>query len=274
MLRQRVLTALVLIPVVVVTVFFTNTFWFAVIFGVVICLGAWEWIQLSGIRNLPARIGYVLVSGILLVTCYFYMDLLPGGQLILLAVLWWLFMTALIVAVQKQVIQVSGSRYLKALAGLIVLIPAWLSLLELREDEYIRGSLVMFLFVLIWVADSAAYFTGKRWGKSPLCSRISPGKTVEGVVGALFSAVVLALPYAIVNNVQGLEITVFIILCLLTVLVSIVGDITVSMLKRAVNLKDSGQLLPGHGGVLDRIDSLTAAAPVFYTGLWLWDSWS
>lgn len=273
MLKQRVITALVLIPVVIGAVLFFDTFWFAVSFGAIIGLGAWEWTHLSGIRNRLVRGIYLSFVAVLSVVCFIYKGHPWIEAVIALAVIWWLIALGLIIAMQQQCFQIPDSRFLKACTGLVVLIPAWLSLILLREDEYVRGSLVLFLFVLIWLADSAAYFSGRRWGKSRLCSRISPGKTVEGVYGALLSACVLALPYAIVNNVQGIEIPIFIIICLMTVLASIVGDLVVSMMKRAANLKDSSHLLPGHGGVMDRIDSLTAAAPVFYAGLWVWDNW-
>lgn len=273
MLRQRLITALILIPLIAGAVLFLNTLWFAIVFGLIVALGAWEWSHLAGIRNISVRAAYLSIGAALTGLCFVYRSNQSLEAVIGLAVIWWLLATALIVAVQKQVWRLPASRLLKALAGLLVLIPAWFSLLLLREDEYVKGSLVLFLFVLIWVADSAAFFCGRRWGKSRLCSRISPGKTVEGVFGALFASAVLALAYAVVNNVQGIEIAVFIFICLITVLISISGDLMVSMMKRAENLKDSGHLLPGHGGILDRIDSLTAAAPVFYAGLRLWDNW-
>lgn len=270
MLRQRIITASVLIPVVVAAILFFDRLWFGVAFGIIAALGAWEWARLSGIQNGLAVSAYVFLVTSLMGICFVYINQPWIETIILLAVMWWLLVLILIITVQKQALSLPASRPLKLLAGLLVLIPAWLSLLLLRESWSVARELVLYLFILIWLADSAAYFTGRRFGKTRLCSRISPGKTVAGVYGALFSSIVLALGYALVNNVQGIEITIFIIICLITVLMSVIGDLMVSMMKRAANLKDSGQLLPGHGGVLDRIDSLTAAAPVFYAGLWFW----
>ncbi len=134
--------------------------------------------------------------------------------------------------------------------------------------------LVLFLLVMIWIADSAAYFSGRRWGKTRLAGRISPGKSWEGVFGALFATSAFSLAAASFKDMQGTEILVFLFICLVTVSASILGDLMESMIKRQSGLKDSGSLLPGHGGVLDRMDSLTAAAPVFLSGLWLFEALS
>ena len=273
MLRQRLLTALVLIPIIVGAVLYLDTAWFAIVFGLITALGAWEWSRLAGIQSLPARIAYLFIGAALSGLCFVYRSYTGLQAVVGLAVGWWLLAAVLTVAVQKQALRLPASRPLKAAIGLLVLVTAWFSLVLLREGGSHKGSLVLFLFVLIWLADSAAYFSGRRWGKTRLCSRISPGKTLEGVWGALFSAGLLALAYARVENLPGIDTVIFTIICLITVLISIIGDLLVSMMKRAENLKDSGHLLPGHGGILDRIDSLTAAAPVFYAGFSLWDQW-
>jgi phosphatidate cytidylyltransferase len=127
--------------------------------------------------------------------------------------------------------------------------------------------LLIFLFFLIWGADIFAYFTGKKWGKTRLSPQISPGKTWEGAGGGLLAGLVLALVYGIKQQLQLYDIIIFLLICSLTVMVSIMGDLFESLMKRSVKLKDSGDLLPGHGGVLDRIDSLTAATPCFFTVL-------
>ncbi len=128
---------------------------------------------------------------------------------------------------------------------------------------------MLFLLVLIWIADSGAYFAGRRWGRVKLAPAVSPGKTREGVYGALAGAMLCALALAWMRPEIGAAL-VTIPLCLLTCLVSVAGDLFESLIKRQAGVKDSGTLLPGHGGVLDRIDSLTAAAPVFVFGLmWL-----
>ncbi len=122
---------------------------------------------------------------------------------------------------------------------------------------------MVFLLVLIWTADVCAFFSGRRWGKNHLAPRISPGKTWEGVYGALAGCTLLVIIFNIMFELEIIDLIGFIIVCLLTVMISIVGDLLVSLMKRRVNLKDSGHFIPGHGGVLDRIDSLSSAAPVF-----------
>jgi phosphatidate cytidylyltransferase len=150
-------------------------------------------------------------------------------------------------------------------AGLVVLVASWVALMGLR-DEFGPGY-VLFLFLLIWVADIGAYFAGRRWGRRKLASIISPGKTWEGALGAGTAALALALAGAVVLD-WGSRWPGFVAICMVTVGFSIAGDLFESMMKRQRGLKDSGSLLPGHGGVLDRVDSLTAAAPVFLLGLY------
>jgi phosphatidate cytidylyltransferase len=133
------------------------------------------------------------------------------------------------------------------------------------RDEFGPGY-VLFLFLLIWVADIGAYFAGRRWGRRKLALAISPGKTWEGAVGAGAAALAFALAGAAALGL-GSRWPGFVAICMVTVGFSIAGDLFESMMKRQRGLKDSGSLLPGHGGVLDRVDSLTAAAPVFLLGL-------
>jgi phosphatidate cytidylyltransferase len=129
---------------------------------------------------------------------------------------------------------------------------------------------LLFFFVLIWLADSAAYFSGKKFGRNKLAEQLSPGKTREGLWGALIATFILSLIGVLQFGLSPISSVYFIMLCLLTALISVVGDLYESLLKRNAGVKDSGFLIPGHGGVLDRIDSLLAAAPGFILGLyWL-----
>jgi len=148
-----------------------------------------------------------------------------------------------------------------------VLVPAWASLVVIHGVDPQGPRLLLFLMVLIWVADSFAYFAGRRWGRTKLAPVISPGKTREGVYGALAGAVLCG--GGLVWLMPQGNPLLLILFCLLIVLVSVVGDLFESLMKRQAGVKDSGSLLPGHGGMLDRIDSLTAAAPLFLLGLLL-----
>jgi phosphatidate cytidylyltransferase len=152
---------------------------------------------------------------------------------------------------------------------LIVLIPTWLAVVALHESGEQGPLLVMYLLSLIWVADSGAYFSGRAWGKRKLAPSVSPGKSWEGVGGGALLSLAYAVGAAQVLGLPGNQWPLFVVLSLVTVLFSVLGDLTESMFKRHAGIKDSGTLLPGHGGVLDRIDSVTAAAPVFVVGFWL-----
>jgi len=154
---------------------------------------------------------------------------------------------------------------------LLVLLPSWTALVWIHS---LSGGpyLVLFLMVLIWIADSGAYFAGRRFGRNKLAPVVSPGKTLEGVYGALAGGLIWSLVLVVYYGDSALHHIGLLLLCLLTVPASIVGDLYESLLKRERGVKDSGSLLPGHGGVLDRVDSLTAAAPVFAFGLILLDT--
>lgn len=152
----------------------------------------------------------------------------------------------------------------------MVMIPAWTSLVVLHGGGEPGVYRVLFLLALIAGADITAFFVGRRWGRTRLASRVSPGKSWEGVAGALVAVLVLASAAGILAGFGSWTLAVFLGLCVVTALASVLGDLTESLFKRQAGLKDSGHLLPGHGGVLDRIDSLTAAAPLFALGIqWL-----
>ena len=164
--------------------------------------------------------------------------------------------------------------WLLALIGLFALVPAWLALSILHGMVDSGPWQVMFLLVLVWSADSGAYVAGRKFGAHKLALRISPGKTWEGVLGGMLFAVVPAVLAGLYWYEGTGPLAVFLVVCLFTVAFSIVGDLLESLLKRQAHVKDSGRLLPGHGGILDRIDSLTAAAPVYVAGMVVSGHWS
>ncbi|MBE9563072.1 MAG: phosphatidate cytidylyltransferase [Proteobacteria bacterium] len=261
MLKQRLITATILIPLIVWVLLATSTQVLVGIMSVFILIGAWEWAALCGWKTKLTKSFYVLFVSLLLLVSYWFQHYMVYSLIIASA--WWLLALYWTWQYQQQHDLLPINSVIKALLGIVILIPAWIALLLLR-DQY-GGQWVLFLFVLIWVADSGAYFAGKRWGKTKLADKVSPGKTLEGVSGALVMGLVIALGYVVLQSISWL----FILLCLLTILVSILGDLLESMFKRQMSIKDSGNILPGHGGVLDRIDSLTSAAPIFVGGLML-----
>lgn len=269
-LRQRIITALVLAPLFVSAVIYLPVTWFALLVGIVLALAAWEWAALIGQGGTLARGAYSLLIVALLVLTQVLSSTLLSYSVNGVALLFWLLAMLTVSRYQRQGDDGFRLPLPGVVMGLMVLLPAWISLNELRADEPDGVKSVLFLFILIWSADIAAYFCGRRWGRRKLCERVSPGKTWEGLYGALVAATGLAVITGLWLQLHWLDTLVFVAICMLTVLASITGDLLESLMKRLAGVKDSGSILPGHGGVLDRIDSLTAALPVFASSLWLW----
>jgi phosphatidate cytidylyltransferase len=267
MLKNRIITASLLAPLIIAAILFLPPDGFAALWGVIILLAAWEWSGLAGLAQ-GGRIGFTLaILAVLVAARVFAMYWAPGELPIWFyapVVAWWL---AWGVAFRKMPEKLAKMRYplaAKVLSGAFVLISAWVLMVWLRLNfsEY----QVLYLVLLIWLADIAAYFFGKRWGFAKLVEAVSPGKTIEGVYGALLAAVLLAISVGLLVGLETMTLIDFVFLSLLTVAFSVCGDLFESLAKRVRGVKDSSGLLPGHGGVLDRIDSLLAAVAVFYAG--------
>ncbi len=183
------------------------------------------------------------------------------------ALAWWVVASGLVWYYQLHGGLGPGPKWLRGLVGWLILVPPWVSLVSLHGRTGNGAYLVLTLLVLIWSADIAAFFAGRRWGRRRLASHVSPGKSWEGVIGGLLAVAAVAVVSGVLLELADAQLLLFLVLCLATALISILGDLTESAFKRQVGLKDSGRLLPGHGGVLDRIDSLTAAAPLFAAGM-------
>jgi phosphatidate cytidylyltransferase len=266
MLRQRILTALVLMPPVVAGVLLLPTVWVGAVLALVLLLGAQEWVRLAGIRTAVGRFAFLSAYALGVLGLggglVWHLPVLP---VVACGALWWLAATWQLGRIRSVVPQL-GADPTAMVLGVLILVTTWGGLVWLHLQP--RGpQLMLFLLSLIWVADSGAYFAGRRWGRVKLAPLVSPGKTREGVYGALAGATIWGSGLAWllgggIGHAAGL-----VILSLVTVAASMVGDLYESLLKRRRGLKDSGALLPGHGGMLDRIDSLTAAAPIFAVGL-------
>jgi phosphatidate cytidylyltransferase len=264
-LKQRLFTAALLIPLVVTGVLRLSTQQIAVLFAGVVALAAWEWAALAGLHAVFWRMGYVALVVAALSLVWMASDV-PPVAVMLAALLCWLS-GGVWVSRTDRALRV-WPKWIRALAGMVVLVPAWWALVVLHQLPESGRHYVVFLLALIWTADTAAYLSGRLWGSRKLAPHISPGKTWEGVWGALAAGLLLGVFGARYFGLQGSRSLGFVALCTITVLFSIVGDLAESAFKRQSGLKDSGRLLPGHGGVLDRVDSLTAAAPLFMLGLW------
>lgn len=268
MFKERLITALILIPLIIGDILYFSPESLAAILSIFVLIGAWEWAGLCGWQQRIKRAIYTVFMGICLILSYLCLQRLPQTSIYILLVscCWWLIGLRWVLYYQSGYNKMPQSSFIKSILGIFILIPAWCALFLLHRDY--GGDWVVFLLVLIWTADSGAYFVGKRWGRLKLADKISPGKTWEGVIGALVSSSLVAVLYVLlIQSMSFIAFLGFMLLCLFTVMASILGDLLESLFKRQVGLKDSGQLLPGHGGILDRIDSLTSAAPVFLVGI-------
>lgn len=266
MLKQRIVTASVLAPLVLAGVFWLPVNGFAVFFALVTLIGAWEWALLAGLKKAVYRLIFVFVvlvaisiSGWLYVDGHNDLVLLPAVVVWLLACYWIYQYPALDVWVKPVV---------RGVCGIFILAAAWLSMLELKSLESGNAWLLLILLI-VWAADIGAYFSGKRWGKVKLAPHVSPGKTREGMYGGLVAVALTVFIFSWWNELSYSGIVYLMLLSIFVGLVSVMGDLFESLLKRHAGLKDSGSILPGHGGVLDRIDSILAAAPFYYLGLTL-----
>lgn len=258
MLRQRIITAAWLAPLMLAGLFGLSGNAFAGFTAVLVLLGGWEWTNLAGIAGRARRLGLV---GVLALA----MALLWGGAATQVAWPLWLGLAGWVLNLY-WVTQYPGrlgqwsSSPRRLAMGLWVLLPAWVGLNVLRETGAIW---LLFVLLLVWSADIGAYFAGRAFGRHKLAPRVSPGKSWEGVLGGMAATLLLALAFAVGQELAPVEAALLVLTTLAVTLVSVLGDLLESMLKRHRGIKDSSGLLPGHGGVLDRIDSLTAALPLF-----------
>ncbi|MDM7857144.1 phosphatidate cytidylyltransferase [Thiopseudomonas acetoxidans] len=259
MLKQRIITALWLLPLALFGFFALSGWAFSLFVGLVLTLGAWEWAQLAGSLRQSQRVGYAVVTAVLFAT----LQLVPAIELpvLLVALAWWCAATLMVMSYPRSV-SLWGGLLGKLLIGWLVLLPAGIGLLVIKS--FVQGNALIFsIMLMVWAADIGAYFSGKALGKRKLAPNVSPGKSWAGLYGGLLASVLVALGCALYFSLTAKQIIVFLIAAVIIVLFSVIGDLTESMFKRQAGVKDSSNLLPGHGGVLDRIDSLTAALPLF-----------
>ena len=265
MLKQRIITALIMLPIALIGFFLLEGAAFALFIAAVITVGAWEWAQLAGFTAQPQRVGYAALVAGLLLGLFFNPQL--AAVIMLLAMLWWVLATVLVLSFPASS-RHWNSAPAKLLIGLLILLPAWQGLVLLKQWPMANG-LILAVMILVWGADIGAYFAGRAFGKRKLAPHVSPGKSWEGVVGGLLATLVITLSTGLYRQWSARELILALLATVLVVLISVVGDLTESMFKRQAGVKDSSNLLPGHGGILDRIDSLTAAVPLFAVLLWL-----
>ncbi|HSN19013.1 MAG TPA: phosphatidate cytidylyltransferase [Gammaproteobacteria bacterium] len=260
MLKVRVITALVIAPVVLALIFLAPAWLFGVAMLLMALLGAWEWSALAGRPDRGARLSVVVLFAALAgvgLALQRYAPQVPWLKVYCLTALaWWLFSLLWIAAWRADFPMPA-----KVLCGVLTLLPSLAAVVAIRDAS------PWYLLIQLLItsgADIGAYFAGRAFGKHKLAPLVSPGKTWEGVAGGVVLVAVVA---SVASHWLPVAILPFVLLSICVGLLSVVGDLSESLFKRQAGLKDSGSLFPGHGGVLDRVDSLTAAAPLFWLGL-------
>jgi len=279
LLKQRIITALILAPAAISAIFYLPINYFAILLMAIIGIGSWEWARFMGLVDTVQRLGYVVVTSAIIAALWFLLPVdetwlvITGVQheitsILWLSVLWWLFAAFLMFLYPKSSSFWANNKFIIAIFGWLTLVPTWLAFMVLRTnnhllDEFQGAQLLMYLFMLVWSADVGAYFVGKSLGKRKLMPNVSPGKTIEGFLGGVVCASILTVIVGFALQWSSDKFMTALMVTLLITSISVLGDLTESMFKRQAGVKDSGTILPGHGGILDRIDSLTATAPVF-----------
>ncbi|UXI66798.1 phosphatidate cytidylyltransferase [Tahibacter amnicola] len=266
-LKTRTLTALVLAPLAIALILLAPTAVLAVVAAGAFLMAAWEWTRMVGLRALPIRGAVIGAHVVAMAVLWWYRDGAVWWAVIGAGVAWWLVATLWLRRFSFAVAPTHENASLKTVAGLFVIVPAWCALLQLHASPNKGPWWALFGLMLVWVADSGAYLAGSRWGRTKLAPRISPGKTWAGVYGAIASSAIVGVIGAWLLGTRHLALAGVFVLAMVTVVASIVGDLFESLIKRHANVKDSGDLFPGHGGMFDRLDSVFAALPVWAAGL-------
>lgn len=282
MLKQRVISAIIMAVAFILILFVATPYYFSLAFIFLCGLALWEWTGFCSFNNPIIRIG---ISVILATVAFLYVfsvgDFLNFGRdfgdlgviVLIVGLLWWLLALFLVIT-YPQKSNLIKQKLNVLLMGLLTLVPFFIGAISLRVVNYNQSPLfgawlLLYVFVLVWAADTGAYFSGRKFGKNKLCPAVSPGKTLEGLYGGVGLSILVTLiitfsfPQIIPDKINPLY---FIGLSIITTLVSVLGDLSESMFKRSAKIKDSSHLIPGHGGIMDRLDSVCAAVSVFALG--------
>lgn len=269
MTKTRLLAALIMTPFAIAAILLLPTPWIMTLTAVVFLVGLWEWFELAGIEDTLSRT-VLLVANLALMVAIVWASRAANGysyalfQLAtVIGVAWWLLALLWLRHHSFAGDHASWARSFKLAAGALAVIPAWCALGWIRGTQP-DGHLWLFTaLAIVWAADSGAYFAGRRFGRRKLAPTVSPNKTVEGLAGGLLAGIAVGIGGALMAGASGPQLPVVAFAALLATLASVAGDLFESLLKRHAGVKDSGSLIPGHGGILDRIDGVLAALPVF-----------
>lgn len=265
MFIQRLITSLVLAPLMLAGIYLLPASYFSLFIGLIVILAAWEWANLAGFSRVSTRLITALAgAAILLAIDWWRLSAAISWQALMLLALGWWLLALLLVLTYPASQDIIRRRWIRMLMGVPVLVPFWLGLnvLKGRPDDAL---VLTWLMLLVWGADVGAYFAGRAFGHRKLAPAVSPGKTWAGVYGGMATSIAVSVVIALVflPPLTPWRWVALVLVSALLVAISVLGDLLESLLKRYRGIKDSSQLLPGHGGVLDRIDSLCAATPLF-----------
>lgn len=281
MTRIRLIAALVMAPTAIAAILLLPTAWLVTLAAVVFLMGLWEWYGLADIDETLAKTVLLLAHLALMVALVWASRSGSGFSFALfelatlVGVIWWLLALVWLGRYQFASDHTTHARVFKLAAGAFAIIPAWCALGWLHASDpgaSLVGSIpkghfwLLTALMMVWAADSGAYFVGRRFGRHKLSPRISPNKTVEGLIGGLVAGVAMALAISLLAGAERSQLPAIALVALAATLFSVAGDLFESLLKRHAGVKDSGSLIPGHGGVLDRLDGVLAALPAFALG--------
>jgi phosphatidate cytidylyltransferase len=269
MLFQRTLTALLLTPLVILIILLSSTAVFALIAAIAFLAALWEWTRLSGLKNPLLQAVWLVLAAVAFGLLWCARATALTSLLVAMGVAWWVLACLWLRHFAFGAAPTRENLLLKLLAGGFVVFPAWVALVSIHGRPLHGHWWTLLALVIVWAADIGAYFSGRAFGKRKLAPQISPGKTWAGAYGALAAGVVVTMIGGWVLDVRGLQLLALALLAAITVSASIVGDLIESLMKRHAQVKDSGTMVPGHGGLMDRLDSVFAALPVFAAGLML-----
>jgi phosphatidate cytidylyltransferase len=272
MTRTRLLAALFMTPVAIACVLFVPTPWLVALAAILFLAGLWEWFRLAEIDDTLHRSILLVANLAMMVAIVWGSRSSTGFSFVLfqiatvIGVVWWLVAMLWLKHYEFASDHDTHARMFKLAAGTLAVVPAWCALALIHGSQPNGHAWLLIALGVIWAADSGAYFAGRHFGKHKLSPRISPNKTIEGAVGGLVAALIVSLIAAPFAGATVSQLPLVALVVVVTVGFSIVGDLFESLLKRHVGAKDSGDLIPGHGGILDRVDSVLAALPVFALG--------
>ena len=274
-LKQRIITAIILALIFITATVFLSSFSYSLFVTIVVLAASWEWCAFIGLAKQVAKVSYLATLGSMIIALYFFLGIVPeslvinsyrAGIILGLGILFWVLTFFMLKGYPSNSDRWNNKSKI-ALMGLMALIPTWVGVVQIKYLNP-QGFLLLGMVVMVAAADIGAYFVGKRIGKNRLAPSLSPNKTWEGVLGGfaaclLVGILLIWLLHSYLITLSNVQILILVLLSLVVTLFDVIGDLLESMLKRNRDLKDSGKILPGHGGILDRVDGLLAVTPIF-----------